>query len=217
MCLIDTVLKISLTPLKVYQQNGMGKRNRCACGNLKRRSSLQCLMCYRSSIQTRVEPTYINRRILNAYKMDLKCCAHCHITITKDTIQCFDMDHVDITTKSDSPRLMTTYATREQFLKELSLCQMLCCKCHLRKTTRERSVLNSKAFRKHKTSIGTSCNMTPERKMQHQASLAITIKDKLLKYLDLFPPSMKKKKRTSHKHAAPIRPESPLNLDSDSA
>ena len=49
----------------------------------------------------------------------------------------FDLDHIDRTTKVNTMSKMK-YAKENDYLKELAKCQLLCMKCHRRKTVEQR-------------------------------------------------------------------------------
>jgi len=49
----------------------------------------------------------------------------------------FDLDHIDRTTKVNTVSKMK-YAKEKDYLKELAKCQLLCMKCHRRKTVEQR-------------------------------------------------------------------------------
>jgi len=49
----------------------------------------------------------------------------------------FDLDHIDRTTKVNTVSKMK-YACEKAYLKELAKCQLLCMKCHRRKTVEQR-------------------------------------------------------------------------------
>jgi hypothetical protein len=49
----------------------------------------------------------------------------------------FDLDHIDRTTKVNTVSKMK-YAKESDYLKELAKCQLLCMKCHRRKTVEQR-------------------------------------------------------------------------------
>jgi len=49
----------------------------------------------------------------------------------------FDLDHIDRTTKVNTISKMK-YANEKAYLKELAKCQLLCMKCHRRKTHEQR-------------------------------------------------------------------------------
>ena len=49
----------------------------------------------------------------------------------------FDLDHIDRTTKVNTVSKMK-HAKQKDYLKELAKCQLLCVKCHRRKTVEQR-------------------------------------------------------------------------------
>lgn len=76
------------------------------------------------------------QRAANA-KLSQKQCAVCNVACTAQTLQDFEFDHMDGSTKTYSISAMTNYSD-DAFNKELAKCQLLCVPCH-RKRTREQN------------------------------------------------------------------------------
>lgn len=108
--------------------------NRFRCS--KGRYSYYCKKCSNYSYMIKRRN---NRDFIDKEKLQRKECTECHIKVTEDTLCCFDFDHLDPSTKKyNISRLACIHSSTENGIEtELKKCQLLCCKCHKKKTIKQ--------------------------------------------------------------------------------
>lgn len=103
---------------------------------MKNRYSTYCKKC---SNYTGVLKRRHNADIVDNEKMKMGGCQLCDKEITKETLCCFDFDHLDQKTKkynvADFRRLSGD--KNDEILEEIAKCQLLCCNCHKKKTVKQ--------------------------------------------------------------------------------
>jgi len=80
-----------------------------------------------------------NAKMIDDEKLKIGKCNECSIQVTVETLCCFDFDHLDQETKTctmASLRLISRHID-EKIKTELKKCQLLCCKCHKKKTIKQ--------------------------------------------------------------------------------
>lgn len=104
-----------------------------------------CIMCHRLKTKhdneltrTFFRPCRTKRYdLINSEKLKRKFCHHCQLEVNFDNTVCFDFDHREEKNKlcsiSDFVSKNQTYFD-DNFQKELSKCDLLCARCHHKKT-----------------------------------------------------------------------------------
>lgn len=102
-----------------------------------------CVWCHR--LETKAEneqihsqtPSAISQRnarnYINLIKLEIGACCFCNIKVTDETFSCFEFDHIDPATKTDTVSSLAL-GSKEILHEELEKCRLLCCKCHRLRT-----------------------------------------------------------------------------------
>ena len=102
----------------------------------KNKYSKRCKKChtYKGMLNRRV-----NKEFINDLKLKMGKCQECKKVITKETLCCFDLDHLNQETKTiEISKLGSSQTIDREFVKEeIKKCQLLCCKCHKKKTCKQ--------------------------------------------------------------------------------
>ena len=80
-----------------------------------------------------------NREYVINIKLKIGSCQKCDKKVTKDTVCCFDFDHIDRKTKlfNISRLVQRGNNVKEKIDDEIKKCQLLCCYCHRKKSNEE--------------------------------------------------------------------------------
>jgi hypothetical protein len=92
----------------------------------------QCKNCfnYANLLRQRKVADFVNSK-----KLEIGKCNFCNVRVTDDNYRCFDFDHLPNETKIASISNLTRSATSTQkIIDEIKKCQLLCCKCHRKKS-----------------------------------------------------------------------------------
>lgn len=71
-----------------------------------------------------------NYEFVTELKLELKECELCKIQVTKETVHCFDFDHLDNKYRSIADYVRLNHDVTDRILEESKKCRLLCCKCH---------------------------------------------------------------------------------------
>ena len=104
--------------------------------NKEKRYSRQCKKCSNYNDMLKREE---NAKFVDDIKLKIGKCQECEKEVTKDTLCCFDFDHLDQKTKSiNIASVRRTNSIDREFVKaEIKKCQLLCCNCHKKKTGKQ--------------------------------------------------------------------------------
>ncbi len=107
-----------------------------------RKCEVVCRMCHqkrttkrRFIIGVQQDPPCVKRRreLVTNFKLNCKKCEICSLEITMENKSCFDLDHIDPTTKLYN--ISQILHMNSKYIKiELKKCRLLCKHCHLRHT-----------------------------------------------------------------------------------
>ena len=141
--------------------NGSGRPKKFCNTNCARQYRLNRMRVYSNKraraagSMPRVANRITNRELLNAEKrLRNECALHMHYWGVQEFVQhgfeyLMDMDHVDRSTKTDTIAKMMgsgkkngTGSPEQRFVDEMAKCQMLCMKCHRRKTIEHRDFVS---------------------------------------------------------------------------
>jgi hypothetical protein len=82
-----------------------------------------------------------SRNYVDNIKLTIKYCVECKLEVTKETVCCFDFDHIDQDNKlhhiSNLRKTKFSNSLKNKIDTELSKCQLMCCICHLKKTIKQ--------------------------------------------------------------------------------
>lgn len=124
--------------------NGI-KRNKLTDFHKRKNGVLQskCKECTNYNMQlNRIK----KRNYVNDIKLQISCCNLCNIKVTSETTCCFDFDHLDRSKKVNTISRMTQINSIQKIEKEIEKCQLLCCYCHVRKTSKQLNYTSVKDF-----------------------------------------------------------------------
>lgn len=94
-------------------------------------------------------------------KLDIKVCEICNISVTRDTVCCFDFDHIDRNTKfKEISKLVKDGYPIEKIDYEISKCRMLCCKCHRLHTIKQMGHIDYSIIRPNNIELYKSIQTT---------------------------------------------------------
>lgn len=99
-----------------------------ARGNCKK-----CLFFYSKQKRTK------NQNFVNNIKLKIGKCEFCKIIVKKEYLKCFDFDHLKPETKNYTiADLITKNSnTIKKIEEEVKKCRLLCCKCHLLRSSKQ--------------------------------------------------------------------------------
>ena len=138
------------------KNNGSGRPKKFCNPNCARQYRLNRCRVYSNKraraagIMPRAAVRVTNRELINAEKrLRNECALHMHYWGVQEFVQpgfeyLMDMDHIDRFTKTDTIAKMMgssrkgTGSPKQRFVDEMAKCQMLCMKCHRRKTIEHR-------------------------------------------------------------------------------
>ena len=84
---------------------------------------------------------------VNQIKIELEKCSECKIKINKETVCCFDFDHIDPFYKDYTiSNMCTNRKSKELILKEIKKCRLLCCKCHRLHTAKQQNHMDYQEY-----------------------------------------------------------------------
>jgi len=99
-----------------------------------------CIFCHRlhSKAQRGIIKITPKRQYVNEIKLSIGKCQSCNRLITPETTCCFDFDHINPDNKiMEVSQMVSKSYSYQKINDEIKKCQMLCCYCHRRKTTKQ--------------------------------------------------------------------------------
>ena len=85
-------------------------------------------------------------KLVNEEKLKIAKCSICDIAVTEETTRCFDFDHIDMNTKTDTISNLCSKCSIKKIKEEIDKCRLLCCNCHRLHTIKQLGSVDYNAY-----------------------------------------------------------------------